>query len=76
MSWGNLLTIHTETKHTQYFLNGYTRFYDTFNENKTNLVCKHGKNGRIKVSLSVLMCPGVSWGYPGVSWGNKTDPIN
>ena len=44
------------------------RFYDTFNENKSNLIFKHGKNDQIKVSLSVFMCPGVSW-------VNKTDPL-
>ena len=34
VSWGNLLAIHTETKRSQYFLNGNIRFYDTFNVNK------------------------------------------
>ena len=34
VSWDILLAIHTETKHTQYFLNGNIQFYDTFNENK------------------------------------------
>ena len=34
MSWGNLLAIHIETKHTQYFLKGNIPFYDTINENK------------------------------------------
>ena len=55
--------------------NGNIRFYDTFNENKPNLILKHNKNDRIKVSLSVFMCPGVSWGIlgcPGVI--HKTDP--
>ena len=66
VSWGNLLAIHTETTRTQYFfLNGNIRFYDTFNENKPNLIYKHGKNDRIMVSLSVFMCPGVSWGILG-----------
>ena len=34
VSWGNLLAIHTETTHTQYFLNGNIRLTDIFNENK------------------------------------------
>ena len=51
--------MHTETKRTPYFLNGNIRFYDIFNENKPNLIYKHGKNDRIKVSLSAFMCPGV-----------------
>ena len=45
--------------------NGYICFYDTFNENKPSLIYKHNKNDRIKVSLSVFMCLGVSWGI----WG-------
>ena len=65
VSWGNLLTINNETKCTPYFLNGNIRFYDTFNDNKPHLIYKHGKNNRIKVSLSVFMCPGVSWGVLG-----------
>ena len=66
VSWGNLLTIHTDTERTPYFLNGNIRFYDTFNENKPNLIYKNGKNDRIKVSLNVFMCPGVSCGILGV----------
>ena len=45
--------------------NGNICFYDTFNENKPSLIYKHNKNDRIKVSLSVFMCLGVSWGILG-----------
>ena len=61
ISWLFILRQHV----LNIFLNGNIRFYDTFNENKPNLIYKHGKNDRIMVSLSVFMCPGVSWGVLG-----------